>query len=113
MKRGRSHRTVTGEILRLLLVLLILSAAQAHGEVYQWKDARGVDHYTNRKDDIPVRYRSDAKAMEYDQEPKAAGRPASGKEVEHDIRPEQVIPQVEKQRDRTRGRRQRPVRDRE
>jgi len=73
---------------KLLVAVLFLVAAQAHGEVYTWKDSRGVDHYANRKDDIPARYRSEAKSMEYDREPKAAGLPSANHGASRPERPE-------------------------
>jgi uncharacterized protein DUF4124 len=52
--------------MRRLLVALILVASAAHGEIYTWKDSRGTSHYANRPDDIPPRYRSRAKPLNYD-----------------------------------------------
>ena len=80
-------RRVAGAV-KLLVGILFLAAAQAHGEVYTWKDSRGVDHYANRKDDIPVRYRSAAKSMEYDREPKAAGLPSANQGASRSGQPE-------------------------
>jgi hypothetical protein len=98
---------------KLLLVVLLLAASQAYGEVYTWKDSRGVDHYTNRKDDIPVRYRSGAKAMEYDREPRAAGLPVPGNDTISTDRPERVMPRAGEKSGTTDVKRHRPVRDRE
>ena len=51
--------------MKRLLVMLVFVASSAHGEIYTWTDSRGADHYTNRTDDIPVRYRASAKALKY------------------------------------------------
>ena len=49
---------------RLFVLLLIMSASAAYGEIYTWKDARGTVHYTNSIDEIPGRYLK--KARVYD-----------------------------------------------
>lgn len=52
-------------------LLLIFAASVAHGEIYTWTDSRGAAHYTNRKDEIPVRYRPGARSLNYGDETRA------------------------------------------
>ena len=52
--------------MKRLMVVLILIATAAHGEIYTWKDSGGTAHFTNRLDDIPPRYRNLAKSLNYD-----------------------------------------------
>lgn len=40
-----------------------LTASVAQAMVYMWKDATGTAHYTNKEYDIPVRYKTKAKAL--------------------------------------------------
>jgi len=103
----RLHRTFVKESVKFLLVVVMLAASQAHGEIYVWKDSRGVNHYTNRRDDIPVRYRPDAKAMEYDREPKSSGLPVPGNDAGR------AMPLLEEQRSSSKAKNQRPMRQRE
>ena len=56
---------------RLLLLMLVFTASSAQGEIYTWIDARGAQHYTNRLDDIPVRYRAKSKGLNYGTDPQA------------------------------------------
>jgi len=58
-------------IVKKLLVMLAFVASTAHGEVYSWTDSRGTVHYTNRMDEIPVRFRAKAKSLNYGEEPQA------------------------------------------
>ena len=55
----------------LLVVMLVFVASFAQGEIYTWTDSRGAAHYANRVDDIPVRYRAKAKALNYGEDPQA------------------------------------------
>ena len=55
--------------MKRLLVMLVFVASSAHGEIYTWSDSRGANHYTNRTDEIPVRYRASAKALNYGTDP--------------------------------------------
>lgn len=110
---NRSHCFVKEERVKLLLVVLMLAASQAHGEVYTWKDSRGIDHYTNRKDDIPVRFRSSAKALEYDREPKAAGITVPANEAVRTLPPERALPRLEEQSGTKGEKKRRPERDEE
>lgn len=57
-----------------LVLLLLLGSNQASAVVYIWKDAKGVAHYTNREDEIPVRYRAKAKILYPDQTDAAPGQ---------------------------------------
>jgi hypothetical protein len=57
--------------MKFLPLLLLFVASSAFGEIYTWTDARGSAHYTNRMDEIPVRYRARAKALNYGAEPQA------------------------------------------
>jgi hypothetical protein len=103
-----------GGSLKFLLVVLILVASQAHGELYTWKDSRGIEHYTNRKDDIPVRYRAEAKTLDYDREPKAATGILPGKDTMRSVPPEGGMPRFEDQSGITKVKKRRPSRgDRE
>jgi hypothetical protein len=49
--------------MKKLLLILILLASSAYGEIYTWKDSRGTIHYTNSEYEIPVKYRSKAKVL--------------------------------------------------
>ena len=55
----------------LLAVVPVFAASLAHGEIYTWTDTRGAAHYTNRMDEIPVRFRAKAKSLNYGEEPQA------------------------------------------
>lgn len=48
----------------IMVLLLVLIATAAHGEIYTWKDARGTVFYTNSLNEIPARYLK--KARVYD-----------------------------------------------
>jgi hypothetical protein len=50
--------------MKKLLLLLLLVASGAQGEMYTWKDARGTAFYTNSLHEIPARYRSRAKLLD-------------------------------------------------
>ncbi len=58
---------------QMLAVLMLVVASAAHGEIYTWTDSRGTAHFTNRMDEIPVRYREGAKPLNYGDEPQAGG----------------------------------------
>jgi hypothetical protein len=62
--------------MKLLSIILVFAASSAFAEVYTWHDARGAHHYTNRPDEIPVRYRAGAKSLNYGAEPQS-GAPSS------------------------------------
>ncbi len=57
--------------MKKLLIILIFAASTAHGEIYTWTDSRGAAHYTNRMDEIPVRYRAKAKPLNYGDGPQS------------------------------------------
>jgi hypothetical protein len=42
------------------VLLLLLLASPAQGEIYRWTDARGTTHYTNSEYEIPSKYRNRA-----------------------------------------------------
>ena len=48
----------------LLVLLLMLSAAAAYGEIYTWRDGGGTEHYTNSLDEIPARYLKKARVLD-------------------------------------------------
>lgn len=50
-------------MMKLLVLLLVLSAAPASGELYTWKDTSGTSHYTNLPDTIPQKYRKKVKVL--------------------------------------------------
>jgi hypothetical protein len=54
--------------LQVVVLLLILTAVTAQGEIYTWKDPRGTAHFTNSMDEIPMRYRSRIKVLNYETE---------------------------------------------
>lgn len=43
-----------------LMMVILLVATTAQAEIYRWRDARGIMHYTNREDEIPARFRGRA-----------------------------------------------------
>lgn len=44
-------------------ILALALATPAFGMVFSWTDSAGVKHYTNRRDEIPERYRAKAKPL--------------------------------------------------
>lgn len=60
----------------LMLILLFPLAVSASGEIYRWRDAGGVFHFSNSLDDVPLRYREKVKIMNYGQAPKGDAPPA-------------------------------------
>jgi Domain of unknown function (DUF4124) len=59
-----------GIVKKLLLVVMpVFVASFAQAEIYTWTDTRGAAHYTNRMDEIPVRFRARAKSLKYGEEP--------------------------------------------
>ena len=54
--------------MKKVVLLLVVAASVAHGEIYTWTDSGGAAHYTNRKDEIPVRYRPGARSLNYGEE---------------------------------------------
>jgi hypothetical protein len=59
--------------MKLFSIILVFVASSAFAEIYTWSDARGARHYTNREDEIPVRYRARARSLNYGAEPQAQG----------------------------------------
>lgn len=52
----------------LLLVLAAVGSSAASARIYHWKDARGLDHFSDRPEDVPPAYR-DSAGMPLDVEP--------------------------------------------
>jgi hypothetical protein len=50
---------------KILLLLILLQSSAAHGEIFKWIDRGGTAHYSNSMDDVPERYRSRVKQMNY------------------------------------------------
>src|SRR5512137_1156207 len=46
-----------------VLFVTLLFAATVKAEIYTWKDAKGVSHYTNSMYDVPDRYRARVKTV--------------------------------------------------
>jgi hypothetical protein len=46
----------------VVLVVLAL-ASSAYGMVFSWTDSAGIKHFTNKRDEIPERYRAKAKPL--------------------------------------------------
>lgn len=51
--------------MKFFFLILLFTASIAYGEIYRWSDREGVVHFSNSVDDIPGRYRSRAKSMNY------------------------------------------------
>ena len=49
--------------MKKLLLILMLLASSAYGEIYTWKDSGGTVHYANSEYDIPEKYRARAKVL--------------------------------------------------
>ena len=49
--------------MKKLLIIFLLLASSAYGEIYTWKDSKGTTHYTNSEYEIPERYRAKAKIL--------------------------------------------------
>jgi len=75
----------------LLVLVLLFMASSAYGEVYRWKDSAGVLHFSNSLDDVPARYQSKVKAMNYGGERKGESPSAQAATV-----PPATSSQVEK-----------------
>lgn len=50
--------------MKKLLVLLLLVASTAYGDIYTWQDPRGTLYYTNSLHEIPARYLAKAKLLD-------------------------------------------------
>lgn len=79
-----------------LVVMVVLAASFAQGEIYTWTDHRGIAHYTNRMDDVPVRFRNKVKVLVYESEHKP-GTPPAGQQNNPDtpipgIKPAESVP---------------------
>lgn len=76
----------------LLVLMLFFMASSVYGEVYRWKDSAGVLHFSNSLDDVPARYQTKVKAMNYGgEERKGESPPAQAATV-----PPATSPEVEK-----------------
>ncbi|AJE02720.1 DUF4124 domain-containing protein [Geobacter pickeringii] len=64
--------------MKRVLLLLLLLASSAYGEIYTWRDSKGVRHYTNSEYEIPERYRKKAKVLDLGIGTKAAPPPSQG-----------------------------------
>jgi hypothetical protein len=78
--------------MKRLLVMLVLVASSAHGEIYTWADSRGAAHYTNRLDEIPVRYRTRAKSLNYGEEPQPGASSAQRNDPIQPVKPAEQAP---------------------
>lgn len=54
---------MTGKLLTAI-ALLVVSATACYGDIYTWKDGRGVAHYTNSIHEIPARYLKKARVLD-------------------------------------------------
>ena len=79
-------------IMKWLLVLLVLVAPPAYGEIYSWTDSRGVAHYTNRLDEIPVLYRTRAKSLNYGDDPQPGVSSAPRNDSVQTVKPVEQSP---------------------
>jgi len=59
----------------LLLILLLTVALPVSAEIYRWRDSKGVSHYSNNLDDVPLRYRAKVQPMNYEQVQKGGTTP--------------------------------------
>ncbi|ACM21898.1 protein of unknown function, DUF4124-containing [Geotalea daltonii FRC-32] len=50
-------------MVKKLLIMLVLVASSAQGEIYAWRDSKGTTHYTNSMVEIPARYKAKAKVL--------------------------------------------------
>jgi uncharacterized protein DUF4124 len=62
------------------LLLLVLVATSAQGEIYTWTDSRGIAHYTNSMYEVPGRYRERVRVLDLGLGPKTeqSATPPSG-----------------------------------
>lgn len=58
------------------VLMLLLLASSAYGEIYTWRDSKGVKHYTNSEYEIPERYRKKARVLDLGIGTKPASPPA-------------------------------------
>jgi len=47
----------------VVILLALVLASSADGMVFSWTDSSGVKHFTNKRDEIPERYRTKAKPL--------------------------------------------------
>jgi len=102
-----------GVMVKVLFIVMLIFASQAHGEVYTWRDSRGDQHFANRKDDIPVRFRADAKSLDYDREPRAGGLPRPENTMPSPKQTEQPEPEMKRKSSPVGIRKRRQLPDRE
>ena len=77
-------------VARIVSLVLLLTAVPGHGEIFMWNDERGTAHYTNRQDDIPLRFRAGAKSLNYDQAQQAGSLPPQTADQLQSTRPDAV-----------------------
>jgi len=66
-------------IVLLVMFSIVVTAAQARAEFYQWTDRDGRQFYTNEKEKIPAEYRKTARPVEVrDDRVSTAQQPAGG-----------------------------------
>lgn len=53
----------TGRGMKKIVMILLLVASAAYGEIYRWTDSKGTTHFTNSMYEIPERYRPRAKTV--------------------------------------------------
>jgi len=58
----------------VILALILVPVSSAFGMVFSWTDSSGIKHFTNRRDDIPERYRTKARPLYPEQSDLAAGQ---------------------------------------
>jgi outer membrane biosynthesis protein TonB len=46
-----------------VVILALALASSAYGMVFSWTDSAGIKHFTNKRDEIPERYRAKAKPL--------------------------------------------------
>jgi hypothetical protein len=49
--------------LSIMMLGVMMVAPSAEGMVYMWRDSTGIAYYSNKEYDIPVRYKTNAKAL--------------------------------------------------
>jgi hypothetical protein len=47
----------------VVVIVALALASSAYGMVFSWNDSSGIKHFTNKRDEIPERYRAKAKPL--------------------------------------------------
>ncbi len=63
MKQGTNHKLHLLLIPAVTLFLILSIASSSHAEMYQWKDGKGVTHFTNDIESIPREFRDQARLI--------------------------------------------------